>query len=90
MAHGAKTELSPPPAPMRKDQVGRKRHEPRPLQRGATEANLCLVLEVLSLRAGCRTRVLRSLLSAPCFLSQCRWYLSIFSLPHMSCPSILA
>lgn len=75
---------------MRKDQVGRERHEQRPLQRGAAEANLCLVLEVLKLHARSRTQVLQSLLNAPCFLRQYRWYLPIFCLPHMSCPSILA
>lgn len=48
----------------RKDQVGHKK--------GAAEANLVLVLEVLDLDAECGTRTLQSLLNTPHFLSQYR------------------
>lgn len=63
MARGAKMGVSPSPALTGKDQVGYEKHKQRPLQRGAAEANLCFVLEVLNLRAGCRTQVPWSLLN---------------------------
>lgn len=74
--------VSPSPALDRKDQVGHKK--------GATEASLVLVLEVLDSHAGCGTRTLQFLLNIPHFLSQYRWFLSVFSLLHKSCFSILA
>lgn len=83
MAFGAKMGGSPSPALDRKDQVGCKT--------GTAEANLVVALEVLDFHARCGTLMLRSLLNIPHFLSQFRWLiLSIFSLLHMSCSSILA
>lgn len=67
MVRRAKMGVSPSPALMGKDQVGCEKHKQREETTQAPERScrgqLCLVLEVLNLRARCRTQVPWSLLN---------------------------